>query len=235
MMKSGLTRIGTARKNNEDRFLIKEYDSKGLLLGVADGMGGHAGGDRAAETACENLQAFDAHSERVEEQLPELVKKANHRILAAAANDVSLHGMGTTLTAAFINDHVAYWVHAGDSRLYLFRDYTLVQISDDHSYPGMLLKNGELSAEQARLHPMKNLLLNCLGGPDLEIDAGRLTLEDGDLLLLSTDGLHDWTPQEAIAAILEKREPLQEKLTLLLQAALAGGSKDDITIVAAQL
>lgn len=235
MTSFGLTRSGPARRRNEDRFLVKEYDGKGVLLAVADGMGGHAAGDRAAELACQSLQAFDADTREIEDQLRELVWKANRAILDAAGRDASLDGMGTTLTATFIERSTAHWVHAGDSRLSLLRDHALAQITNDHSYPGLLLQSGEISPEEARTHPLRNLLLNCLGRSELELDAGVVTLEGGDLLLLSTDGLHDWIPEAAVIEGLDSRPGLGEKLDVLLQAALAAGGRDDITIVAAQL
>ncbi len=235
MTSFGLTHAGPARRRNEDRFLVKEYDEKGVLLAVADGMGGHAAGDRAAELACQGLQAFDADSREIEQQLRELVSKANRAILDAARRDTSLDGMGTTLTATFIESRTAHWVHAGDSRLSLLRDHTLARVTNDHSYPGLMLQSGELSPEEARTHPLRNLLLNCLGRSELELDAGTVNLERGDLLLLSTDGLHDWIPEAAIVEVLESRSGLEEKLEVLLQAALAAGGRDDITVVAAQL
>ncbi len=234
MTSFGLTRTGVARKRNEDRFLIKEYSGKRVLLVVADGMGGHAAGDRAAEMACQGLQSFDADAGAAGAQLLGLVRQANLEMLEAARQDATVEGMGTTLTAAFVEGLTAHWVHAGDSRLYLWRDRSLVQITSDHSYPGMLLKGGELSAEEARTHPLRNLLLNCLGRPELELDAGALLLQGGELLLLSTDGLHDWIPQAAIMAVLDRPSLLEEKLQALTQAALAAGGRDDITVVAAQ-
>jgi protein phosphatase len=231
----GVTHTGLVRKKNEDRFLIKEFGSESLFIAVADGMGGHAAGDRASETVIKSLEAFDPKLQPIEDGLVESVRTSNQRIMQLTAEDRSLEGMGTTLTAAFFERQTAHWIHIGDSRLYLFRENVLVQITDDHNYPGMLLKEGELSAEEARVHPLGNMLMSCLGRENFEMDMGQLSLEPGDLLMLSSDGLHDTVAEAEIASLLKHQSGLKKKLDALLLAALAAGGRDNITIVAAEI
>jgi protein phosphatase len=160
-----------------------------------------------------------------------LAEHANRRILDASAKDMSHNGMGTTLTAAFIDGAAAHWVHVGDSRLYLFRDGVLVQVTDDHTLAGLLLGAGEISAEEARVHPARNMLMSCLGRCDFEADTGTLELLANDLLLLSTDGLHDLVPEQDIADTLGGNGSIEDKPGLLVEAALGAGGRDNITVV----
>ncbi|HOV86616.1 MAG TPA: protein phosphatase 2C domain-containing protein, partial [Syntrophobacteraceae bacterium] len=203
------------------------------LLVVADGLGGHASGERAAEIAVDALSGFDANSTALDRELTELVRHANRNILQAAAEDLSHHGMGTTLTAAFISNGTAHWVHVGDSRLYLFRDQVVVQVTEDQTPVGLLLRTGELSPEEARVHPARHMLMSCLGRCELEVECGALDLQRGDLILLSTDGLHDLMSEELIADILGSKRNLDDRMDDLVAAALAAGGRDNVTVAAA--
>ena len=236
-MKSfAVTHVGLTRANNQDRYLVKEMSQGCILLAVADGMGGHSGGELAAEIVCRNLSHFDVKSEDVERELTHLAQQANREILDLAGQQITLEGMGTTLTAALVRDHVASWVHVGDSRLYLVRQGILVQITDDHTFLGIMVQDGEISAEEARVHPMRNVLLSCIGREPFKMDTGILPLESADLLVLSTDGLHDRIPEQRLASILVRTElGLEAKLDALLNAALSAGGKDNITIVALEI
>jgi protein phosphatase len=143
--------------------------------------------------------------------------------------------MGTTMTIVFKKGTNAYWVHVGDSRFYVYRGNKLEQITEDHTPPGFLLTDGEITKEQARIHPLRHVLFECLGYGEFEADSGTIDVMKGDLLLLSTDGLHDEVPETTIKSILGSNTGLQEKLQAFVSAALDTGGKDNITVVGVQV
>lgn len=231
MKTHGVTHIGR-RESNEDRFAVKEFGDRRVLLVVADGMGGHVAGEKAAEIVCASLLNYDSHAAGPEDELARLAHEANRRVLRQVRLDAGLEGMGSTLTAVFVDNGVAYWVNVGDSRLYLARGGIVVQITDDHTVPGVMLRQGALERERARLHPLRHMLLSCIGREEFRMDTGRFTLHPGDLLLLSTDGLHDQLTQEEVASIVHGKAHLKSRLCALVDAALAAGGRDNITVVA---
>ncbi|GKT09763.1 PP2C family serine/threonine-protein phosphatase [Desulforhabdus sp. TSK] len=229
------THRGLVRKINEDRFLAKEYADGVALLAVADGLGGHEGGERAAQMAISTMENLDTHSPDIERDLVQLVRTANRDISEASARNPTLKKMGTTLTAALVRDGAAHWVHVGDSRLYLFREEILLQITEDHTPLGILVRGGEITKEEARRHPLHNLLISCLGREKYEVDSGTLKLGTADLLLFTTDGLHDGIPEEKFISLLKANVSLEAKLDDLVEAALTAGGRDNITVVAVEI
>lgn len=223
---------GPARNRNEDRFVVKEFKNGAVLLAVADGMGGQAGGEKASQIAAASLEGFDESSEEIENHLIEIVHAAKHKVREASAEDASLEGMGTTLTVAFIRDGMVYWIHVGDSRFYLFREGILVQVTEDHNFPGLLLRAGEISEEEARIHPLRNMLFSCIGCGDFEVDMGSFDILPGDVLMLSTDGVHDSITESDMQAVLASKTDLSERLQSLVHKALSAGGRDDATVVA---
>lgn len=228
------THPGLIRKNNEDRLLAREYTGGAVLLAVADGLGGHEAGERAAQMALSALEALNVDAADMDEQLVSLVCLINQDILAAATRKPALINMGTTLTASLVRNGTAHWVHVGDSRLYLFREGILVQITEDQTPLGILVRGGEITKEEARLHPLRNLLMSCLGRKEYQVDSGTLELSAGDLLLFTTDGLHDSLSEEEAVSLLQKHDALQAKVEALIQAALNAGGRDNITVIAAE-
>ena len=223
---------GLVKKDNQDLFLVKKFDDGCILLAVADGLGGMVGGKRAAETAKECLKNFNPECQAVEAHIEELMQEANRRIMETVEKEPNLEGMGTTLTAACVRNGTVCWAHVGDSRLYLFRGDELRQITEDDTMAGFLLSEGELTKEEARIHPGNKLVFQCIGGSgEFEADTGNFKVEAGDLLLFSTDGLHDEVPEEEIVSALRSDKDLEEKTDDLLSAALAAGGKDNIAVV----
>lgn len=229
------THQGLKRTNNQDRYLVGEYGPEAVLLAVADGMGGEAAGDQAAQIAIDSLKNFQSEAADPLLQLQGLFKEASENIAAQVRQNFQLSGMGTTLTAVFLHRDRAYWTHVGDSRLYLFRTGKLKRVTWDHTLPDTLLKEGNISTEEARNHPAQNLLLQCIGCGRFKASTGILELEKEDILLVSSDGLHHEVPEEEIAALLAGAEELAGSLKKLVQAALNAGGRDNITIVAARL
>ncbi|MFP5211874.1 MAG: PP2C family protein-serine/threonine phosphatase [Acidobacteriota bacterium] len=226
------THLGLVRENNEDRSLVKRFDDGSVLAAVADGMGGHAAGERAARIAIDVLDQFVPEPGDIGGSLVRAVREANRRVRQAASGN-SL-GMGTTLTAALVSAGRAYWAHVGDTRLQLFRDHRLRRVTDDHNVPGALFKEGKLDGEAARLHPMRHMLLRCIGCNSHEPDAGSFDLRPGDLLVISSDGLHDMVSAETVVNILGSDSTLESRLDELIRASLDDGGKDNVTVVAVE-
>ena len=229
--------VGQVRQGNED----SGYAAPRLLI-VADGMGGHAGGELASATAVATLaQIADANLGQGEAltRLAEAVESAGSTIGLVVADSPELTGMGTTVTGL-------YWladgdgariaiVHVGDSRAYLLRDGDLSQITHDHTYVQTLVDAGRITEEEASTHPRRNLLMRALDGvqvaePDLSVREARL----GDRYLLASDGLHGVVSGDEIARILGSREPTV-CVTELVDLALSRGAPDNVTVVVAHV
>ena len=229
--------VGQVRQGNED----SGYAAPRLLI-VADGMGGHAGGELASATAVATLaQIADADLGQGEAltRLAEAVESAGSTIGLVVTDSPELAGMGTTVTGL-------YWladgdgariaiVHVGDSRAYLLRDGDLSQIAHDHTYVQTLVDAGRITEEEASTHPRRNLLMRALDGvqvaePDLSVREARL----GDRYLLASDGLHGVVSGDEIARILGSREPTVS-VTELVDLALSRGAPDNVTVVVAHV
>lgn len=226
------TDIGPKRKRNEDRSLVRHLDGGGLLAAVADGMGGAAGGDVAAQISMDVLGALDLSGEAVADLLADALKAAGRAIVKRAAKTPALEGMGTTTTAVVVRGSTAYWVHVGDSRLYHLRGGILRQVSVDHSFLQTFLDDGSMTPEEVEKHPFRHVLDQCVGCSECSPDAGILELLPGDVLLLTTDGLHKVLSDKAIIDCLRPQLPLEAGVTKLIAAALAGGGTDNVTVVA---
>ena len=214
---------------------VKEFDDGTALLGVFDGLGGQTGGEKASERAKESMEEFNPLSQSLERHLVELMQIANRSILDMVDEVPDLRGMGTTMTIAYVGNGIVTWAHVGDSRLYVFREGKLERVTEDDTIPGLLLAEGEIDQEEARLHPLKNVLFDCLGRGDFEAHAGWFEIQKKDILLLSTDGLHDEVPEKEMISIFLLKKDLQETLEALVSAALDGGGRDNITVVGAEV
>ena len=247
---------GIRRKDrpNEDTLLVSQgimpsasastLSKPFALLIVADGMGGQAHGQEASRLAVQSLADYVSGSvgsqpRKPEDLLPLLtagVQYANQ--LVYRHNREQRDEMGTTMTAALVMDTTAYVAHVGDSRLYLYRHHTgLGQITRDHSVVAGLLAAGVIESEDIYTHPMRNRLYRSLGEKaSIEVDGSTVPLAAGDLLLLCSDGLWEMVRDQQIAAILTTPRPHPaETAHALVQAALAGGGKDNVSVIVAQV
>lgn len=229
------TDIGPKRKRNEDRSLVRHLDGSGLLAAVADGMGGTAGGDVAAQISMDVLGALDFSDGPAEVSLVAAINEAGRAIAKRAAKTPSLEGMGTTTTAVVVLGSSAYWSHVGDSRLYHLRGSKIRQISIDHSFLQTFLDDGSMTREEAEKHPFRHVLDQCVGCTGCLPDSGVLEILPGDIVLLSTDGLHKVLNDKAIAACLRPPLSLEAGVTKLIAAALEGGGTDNVTVVALRI
>jgi protein phosphatase len=218
------TDIGRVREGNEDSFLVEPP-----LYAVADGMGGARGGEVASQLALSTVEEgfLDGRG-----PLAALVHEANVAVFARAAGDPAVAGMGTTLTAAMIEGDAAHLVHVGDSRAYLLRAGDLRRLTEDHTLVQRMFRAGEISADEADVHPHRNVLLRVLGTEaDVEVDELQVGLLSGDRLLLCSDGLTSMITEAQIQAILGAAPDPQDAAARLVRAANRAGGLDNITAV----
>ncbi len=222
---------GQKRERNEDAYGYRLTENGGVFV-VADGMGGHAHGDRAARLAVDTvLERLDGRDPSPA-LLVDALEEANRRIYQTARAERA-EGMGTTATVLVVDFPYALIAHVGDSRAYLLRSGLLVQLTQDHSWVADRVREGLLRPEDARAHRWKNVITNALGTfPEVDVDLLGLRLKPGDLLLLSTDGLHGVLGEEAIARVLTADQPLEVALDRLVELANAWGGPDNITAIA---
>ena len=231
----GITQVGLVRKSNEDRYLIKELKDKSVLIAVADGLGGGVASDYAAEILRGKLAGLN-HISRNNEQpeLDQLARAIDRTIYTESQENNDLEGMGSTLVGVLLRDRIAHWVHVGDSRLYLLRNGILTQVTEDQTLARFLLEEGEINTEQLPTHYSRHVMDQCVGCGYAEPETGCLNLLAGDLLVLSTDGLHGQIPENTLHSILNTDNNLEIKANALVKAALDAGGEDNITVVMAQ-
>ena len=242
----GSTSVGTKRSNNEDSFLLLADER---LAVVADGMGGHSSGEIASGIAVTEMADFF----RLSAQDPELtwpykltrentyeenrlingIRLANIRIFERAASEPQLRGMGTTIVAAhFADDQTVVVSHVGDSRLYLFRNDTLNQITEDHSLLNDYLRTKRMTPEEIEAFPHKNVIVRALGMREsVEVDLNRIEPQDQDIFLLCSDGLSGMITDDQICQYLRNEPELEKCCNELITAANMAGGLDNITCV----
>jgi protein phosphatase len=237
---ASLSDRGRVRQNNEDSCAIfvpegaGELADRGAVFVVADGMGGHRGGEIASRIAVRTIVAFytaNAEEDR-SHALARSFREANKTIIEESVADSTLFGMGTTCTALAIHRGRAYIAHVGDSRAYLLRGGRIQQITHDHSIVGEMVRSGILSDEDARNHPKRNVITKSLGAQD-EIAAdmpAALDLETNDSFLLCSDGLTAYLSDEDIAEVTSGSPPAEACKKLVKMANDAGG-RDNITVL----
>ena len=229
------THIGYVKKANEDRYYFKRFHDNTLLFAVADGLGGQAAGDYAAEILRGKLANLPLIPEgKEEEMLAALAIETDRFILAAGAKDEQLEGMGTTLLCVFIRDGLASWVHVGDSRLSVYRKGALNQLTQDQNLARYLVEEGEIAPEEVADHYSRNILDQALGSAMDKPETGSVNLEHGDIIILSTDGFHNLVLPEQIVVELQNSTELKSTADSLVKIALKRGGMDNITLVMAQ-
>ena len=226
---SALSDVGLVRKENQDNYLVSS--ERGLFV-VADGMGGHLGGQQASAIAISALdrELRDLENRETLSALSEAMLQANELILGAA-RDEQYHGMGTTVTAAVIKDGELSIAHIGDSRAYLCRQGAVTQLTRDHSLVNELFQNGSLTLEEAQNHPQRNILTRALGTSQAEIDLFNTPLMAGDIILLCTDGLYHHVSDSELENVVRQDTPFYEKAQEMANMALDRGGSDNITII----
>jgi PPM family protein phosphatase len=227
----GATDVGRVRSNNQDQYLAR--DDKGLWA-VADGMGGHSGGEIASQIACDTLGSTFA--DHTVDGLIDAVEQANTAVYRAGADDPELTGMGTTVVALAVVEHdddeVLAIANVGDSRCYRYAAGELDQVTTDHSLVADLVREGSLSPEEAAVHPQRNIVTRVLGVYDnIPVDVFAVDPHHGDRYVLCSDGLFNEVPEPAIAAVLGRVGDPTEVADELVRLAVEGGGRDNVTVV----
>ena len=229
------TDVGVRRAANEDFLAEFERPSRGQLLVVADGMGGHRGGATASRLCVETIgEVFQRSTESPERFLADVLEAANDSVRNAAAADPELRRMGTTVALLLFTPEGEAWVaHVGDSRVYRMRDGVIEPLTEDHSVVGAMVRRGILTEEEAARHPRRNEVLRCIGThadplPDIE----SVDVRGGDRFVLCSDGLCGQLVDSEIARILQD-ESLDAAAQGLVDAANAAGGVDNVTVVVA--
>lgn len=229
---AGLSDPGLIRSNNQDAYYI---DPEKRFCIVADGMGGHAGGEEASRIATEEIQAYLTanweSSQSSQEILVQALWQANEAILQDQQNHPERADMGTTVVVLIFREPESPWcAHVGDSRLYRLRGEELEQITEDHTWVARAIKLGDITFEEARNHPFRHVLSRCLGREDLhQVDVQSLDVKIGDRLLLCSDGLTEELIEPKIADCLQD-SMLEKAAESLVEAAKAHGGHDNITV-----
>jgi serine/threonine protein phosphatase PrpC len=257
---AGFTDVGRVRDHNEDSFLVVdlaaeertesgqtislELGERGLLLAVADGMGGAASGEIASETAVDTL--FDifskkeivegeADAERITSELDSSLKTANTTIHQRGLDEAEHRGMGTTMTAAFVCGDTVHLAQVGDSRAYLLRKGKLVQVTKDQSLISQLIEDGTLTEEEAEKLGGRNIILQALGvEPDVKVETKSMEILDGDILLLCSDGLSGMVKDPEMEGTLTSVPEVEDAGNKLIAMANEAGGRDNITVILAR-
>ena len=237
------THQGKIRERNEDGFY---FDEKHKIFAIADGMGGLNRGDLASRLTLESIQEWVASKTSSEDVLGpykkmtalcHLAYEANQRIYMEEERQGEIRGMGTTLIAGIVAfDYIAY-AHVGDSRLYVLRGQTLTQITTDHSLVQEMVDNGTITAEEARVHPKRNIITRAVGlAHTITAEVAIWRLKPGDIVLACTDGLHDLITDDAeIADIIRTAPCLEGACENLVNTALDYGGTDNVTVLLFQI
>jgi protein phosphatase len=263
-----LSDVGKVRARNEDHYLVARFgrslevvltnmpagevparaEDGGYAFLVADGMGGHAGGDEASRLAIRScvqlvlavpdwiLRINDDVAEEVMRRAAERYREVNAALAARASSEPRLCGMGTTLTMAWGLGDELFLAHVGDSRAYVHRRATLYRVTRDHTLAQAMAEDGLIGEEEAATHRLRHVLTRCLGRDDeaARPEIQRLRLADGDALLLCSDGLTEMVPEDKIAEVLAGGLAAQDACRRLVELALQGGGKDNVTVITAR-
>lgn len=222
------TDIGKVREGNEDSFIVHDP-----LFAIADGMGGHVGGEVASNLALDTMEKLFEHGAT---DLGDLVQQANRAVLERSLLDRTVTGMGTTLTAVLVEAERVRLAHVGDSRAYLFRDGRLELLTEDHTLVHQMVVSGEITEEEAEIHPHRSILTRVVGVEmTVDIDQAVLSALPGDRMLLCTDGLTGMITEGQIREILAAAPDPGDAAKRLVRAANRAGGVDNITVVVIDL
>lgn len=236
---AGTSHTGRVRLTNEDAF--DRFDDPArdeILLVVADGMGGHRGGEVASAMAVGTLGDMCREGDGDgPARLSAAIERANVEIFERAGSTRRLKGMGTTVVALLVSEHGPSFVaHVGDSRLYRLRDGSLEALTVDHSLAGQLLHNGEITADEARSHPRRSVLTRAVGvGKRVQVEVAPLDVGGADTFLLCSDGIYEMLPDDEIRAVLANAPDAHTAVAWLVDTANQAGGKDNATALVVQV
>ena len=232
------TNIGNRRSSNQDTYRYNVISDNLAWSVVCDGMGGVNGGDIASNTAADTIEAIiqntltDSLSEsEIKELMIHAANEANSAVFSKAFDNLELKGMGTTVVLSIVKGNQLYLLHVGDSRAYIYKDSRTVQVTEDHSYVQDLVNRGEITKEEARVHPHKNIITRSLGVHSMvETDFSLLEIKSGEILVVCSDGLSDYLTEELLSEYLNKYKE-EDIINGLIEYALHCGGNDNITVL----
>lgn len=231
MLAHVISDIGLVRETNEDSYVC---DPPHLFV-VADGMGGHVAGEIASKLAVTTVNSYiqeHVGKDNLEVVLKQAIVQANTSIYQMALSKEDFNGMGTTVTALYVDGAIMYWGHVGDSRIYLLRDGKLNQITDDHSLVWELVQSGNITKDEAHVHPKRNMLTRAVGTSCLiTVDTGVIQWQPGDMVLMCTDGLTNMVSEEVICTLLQSESNVFSILNQLVVQSKDAGGFDNITAI----
>ncbi len=225
----GESHVGYVRKHNQDRYLVKELPEI-TILAVADGIAGCPGGELAAQIVIDETQKYRFSPKKIKNDLSMILVKAEERIHHTVNKNPDLEGMGTTAIIVVLHKNKVFWINVGDSRLYLLHNTKIKQISTDHTFIQDLIDDGSITPEQAKTHPLRNMLEQCVGLGESQPDCGVFNMHINDQLLLCSDGLTKHLSDLQIESILNTN-PAQTAVQQLIQTALKMGGTDNVTVI----
>lgn len=230
--------VGVVRQNNQDCYLAGEFSDGTVWALVCDGMGGANGGNIASETAAKTVSdklSFGYHEAMNDNSIKNLIvsaiEAANATVFSRSLSDSTLKGMGTTIVLVIIKSGTLYLAHVGDSRIYLITKDSIHRLTTDHSVVQLMLDRGEITSEEAKDHPQKNVITRALGVDDsIRIDFSQEIFDDGDLVLLCSDGLTNFVDESTIFELCNTCNSY-ELADILVDKANENGGGDNITVV----
>lgn len=238
MVSYGMTHIGQKRSMNQDYIYYTDNPVGNLpnLYIVADGMGGHKAGDKASSYAVERF--LEIIRTMTKEQpfclMKDAIEQVNQELFSMAESKEEYEGMGTTFVAASVVNNQLYVMNIGDSRLYLLND-RISQISMDHSFVEELVRNGEITKEEAKNHPQKNYITRALGAEEqVKADFFQVEIEPGNRILLCSDGLSNMVSDKELESILKNEKKIEVAVDKMIDRANEEGGRDNIAVVIAE-
>ena len=232
MLAHVISDIGLVRETNEDSYIC---DPPHLFI-VADGMGGHVAGEIASKLAISTVNSYiqeHVGKDNLEILLKDAIIQANTSIYQMALSKEEFSGMGTTVTASYIDGDTIYWGHVGDSRMYLLRNGKLNQLTNDHSLVWELVQSGNITRDEAYVHPKRNLLTRAVGTSCLiTVDTGFVQWKPGDIVLMCTDGLTNMVSEQNICTLMQRKDcEISSIVEQLVNQAKDAGGFDNITVI----
>ena len=230
--------VGLKRSSNQDAFVAGEFDNGAVFAVVCDGMGGANGGNVASECAAKIISEYivnsyspKMNSNSIENMLRAAIDSANIDIFEKSRQNESYYGMGTTVVAALVCDNLAHIVHVGDSRAYLSTSDGLIRLTMDHSVVQTMIDSGQISEDEAKSHPKKNIITRAVGAENTVFSDYNIAIKpENNILLICTDGLTNYVTEDKIFDVL-KTTPQEEVAELLVDLANESGGGDNITVV----
>lgn len=236
---SAITDQGLTRQNNEDSFMVLSGGESSYVVILADGMGGHKRGELASSIAvkyvAERLSTEMYQGMSVDEAIDligKVVEFANIKVYLKSMEDESNEGMGTTLSVGIFMDDTLVIAHVGDCRICLLRKGKYMRLTTDHTLVQLMIEQGEISPDEAIMHPRKNVVMRALGTPEyMKADITTHRIQKGDRIVFSSDGLHDYVPESNIKAVLSAAVTPREAATGLVKLANDVGGADNVTVI----